>query len=431
MKKIPKDANWHYLKWLGIFVVSILLFGIVLNLNTSLSALSILFKALAPILIGILIAVILNVPVNFIENKIFKKLTQKNGAIWSKIKRAVSITISLTLFFLTVSVLLVYIIPEFTKTCKNFIADAPMYMDHLTLTLRNWAETLHIPIKPEHINFSLEAISGWITSFFGDNSTDIFHNVINTAITILTSIWNVCIGFILAIYLIASKEKLAKLFKAFIYSVTSEEKSQKIFSVIRLVKKAFEDFIAGQCLDVICIGVLTFLGMLIFQFPHPAMISCIIAITAFIPIFGAIFGAIIGAFIILLISPMKALWFLIFIIILQQIESNLIYPKLMGHKVGLPSLWILASVIIGGGLFGILGIIIFVPLCGVIYTLLNEWILKRLREKKLCKKNATSIPDNIVPLTEEEFLSEGSSSEQTKSKSTKTDKKKKAKNKKK
>ena len=143
MKKIPRNENWHYLKWLGIFVVSIALLGIVINFNRSLSVLSFIFTALAPILIGIFIAIILNVPVNFFERKIFKKLTQKNGPVWSKIKRAVSITLSLSLFTLCTTVILLYIIPEFTKTCENFIEDAPAYMDHFTETLRDWAQKLH------------------------------------------------------------------------------------------------------------------------------------------------------------------------------------------------------------------------------------------------------------------------------------------------
>lgn len=429
MKKIPRDANWHYLKWLGIFVVSILLIGIVINFDTSMSVLSIIFTAIAPILLGIFIAVILNVPVNIFEKKVFKKLTQRNGRIWSKIKRAVSISLSLTLFFLITTIILFYIIPEFTKTCESFIDEAPSYMDQFTNTLREWAVKLHLPISPDHINFSWESITAWVATFIGNNSNDVFHNVLNTAITIFTSIWNVCIGLVLAVYIVASKESIVKMFKGFVFSVSTKEKANNVFSVLHLTKKAFEDFISGQCLDVVCIGSLTFVGMLIFQFPHPAMISCIIAITAFVPIFGAIIGAIVGALIILLISPIKALWFLVFIIVLQQIESNVIYPKIMGQQIGLPSLWVLIAVMLGGGLFGITGILLFVPLCSVCYALFTQWILKRLREKKLCKQNATAIPSNITQLSDDEFLSPESDSEPIEKKEKKQ-KNKKGKNKK-
>ena len=404
MKKIPKDPNWHYLKWLGIAIVSIILFGIINNIDKSVSVISLILKIFSPIFIGIFIAIILNIPVSIFENKIFGRLTRKNGKIWSKIKRAVSITLSLTVFFLVTAILLSYIIPEFVRTCQGFIEKAPKYLDDFTATLREWAVTLHLPIDPESIDLSYATITDWLASLLGDSASDIFQNTINTAITVFSSMWNVILGFILAIYIVASKEALVKLVKGFLYSIMSKEKAENAISVTRLAKGAFEGFISGQCIEVLLIGSLTFIGMCIFRFPYALMVSCIIAITAFIPIFGPITGAIIGAFLILLVDPMKALWFLVFIIVLQQLESNILYPRIMGQQIGLPSLWVLVSVILGGEFWGITGIIISVPLCSVIYTLLHEWILKRLREKKLCKQNANHIPNVLTPLSDEEFL---------------------------
>ena len=404
MKKIPKDPNWHYLKWFGIAVVSIILFGIINNIDKSISVISLILQILSPIFIGIFIAIILNIPVSVFENKIFGRLTRKNGKIWSKIKRAVSITLSLTAFFLITAILLSYIIPEFVRTCQGFIEKAPKYLDDFTATLREWAVMLHLPINPESIDLSYATVTDWLASSLGDSASDIFQNTINTAITVFSSMWNVILGFILAIYIVASKEALVKLVKGFLYSVMSKEKAENVISVTHIAKSAFEGFISGQCIEVILIGSLTFIGMCIFQFPYTLMVSCIIAITAFIPIFGPITGAIIGAFLILLVDPMKALWFLVFIIVLQQLESNILYPRIMGQQIGLPSLWVLVSVILGGEFFGIPGIIISVPLCSVIYTLLHEWILKRWREKKLCKQNATHIPADPTPLSDEEFL---------------------------
>ncbi len=406
MKKIPKDPNWHYLKWLGIAVTSIILFGIINNIDKSLSILSFIMKVLSPIFIGIFIAIILNIPVCVFENKLFGRLTRKNGKIWSKIKRAVSISLSLICFFLLTSILLSYIIPEFVRTCQGFIEKAPKYMDDLTATIREWIVTFNLPLDPESIDLTFDNLMSWVTSFIGDDSNDIFHNTINTAITVFSSVWNIILGFILAIYIVASKESLTKIVKGFLFSIMSREKADNAISISHLTKNAFEGFVAGQCIEVLLIGSLTFIGMCIFQFPYALMISCIVAVTAFVPIFGAIIGALIGAFLILLVDPIKAIWFLIFIIILQQIESNVIYPRIMGQQIGLPSLWVLVSVILGGEFFGIPGIIISVPLCSVLYTLLHEWILKRLRDKKLCKQNAKHIPSEPTPLTDEEFLSD-------------------------
>lgn len=411
MKKIPRDPNWHYLKWLGIGVILIVLFGIINNIDKSLSVLSLIMKILSPIFIGIFIAIILNIPVTTFENKIFGKLTQKNGKIWSKIKRAVSISLSIFCFFLITTILLSYILPEFVRTCQGFVEKAPKYLDDLTATLREWVINFHLPLDPESIDLSYDVVTSWLASLLGDNSNDIFETTINTALTFFSSMWNVVLGFILAIYIVATKESLAKLVKGMLFSVMSSEKAGNAISVCRLAKDAFEGFVAGQCIEVLIIGTFTFIGMCIFRFPYALMISCIVAVTAFVPIFGAITGAIIGAFLILLVDPIKALWFLLFIIILQQIESNVIYPRIMGHQIGLPSLWVLVAVILGGEFFGIMGIIISVPLCSVIYTLLHEWILKRLREKKLCKQDATHIPADPTPLSDEEFFATEEASE--------------------
>lgn len=405
MKKVPKDPNWHYLKWLGIAIVSVLLFGIVTNLDKSLEILGIVMNVLSPIFIGIFIAFILNIPVNFFEYKVFRKLTLKNGRIWSKIKRGVSVILSITTIFLVLTLLLSYIIPECLRTCQGFIEKAPQYMEDLNSTVKEFIVSFNLPIDPESVTISWDTALSWLQSFMGSTSSeDVVHTALTTAITIFSSFWNVILGFIIAVYILASKESLTKLARGFLFSACKEEKAKNIISVFHLSKKAFEGFVAGQCMEVMLIGVLTFIGMLIFQFPYPLMVACIIALTAFVPIFGAIIGAIISAFLILLVDPIQAICFLIFIIVLQQLESNIIYPKMMGQQVGLPSLWVLISVIIGGELFGIPGIIISVPLCSVLYTLFHEWILKKLREKRLCKADASQIPDSPSPLSEEEFL---------------------------
>ena len=163
------------------------------------------------------------------------------------------------------------------------------------------------------------------------------------------------------------------------------------------------------------IGILCFIGMLIFRFPHALMVSCIIAVTAFVPVFGGIIGAIIGAFLILLASPIKALWFLVFIIVLQQLESHIVYPKIMGKHVDLPGIWVLLAVTIGGGLFSILGIIISVPLCSVLYTLSKKWITKRLEEKNICHRsmsNDSTEPKYIVEEVDDTPKDEAESSTQ-------------------
>jgi predicted PurR-regulated permease PerM len=177
------------------------------------------------------------------------------------------------------------------------------------------------------------------------------------------------------------------------------EPARKLISLVVLSNKAFSGFISGQCIEVLLIGILCFIGMLIFKMPYAIMVSCIIAFTAFIPVFGPFIGTAIGGFLILIENPIQALWFVLFIIILQQLESNIIYPKIMGKHVGLPGIWVLISVTIGGGLFGVVGIITSVPICSVLYTLFDKWIKRRLEERNICHRTMShdsSEPKSII-----------------------------------
>ena len=248
MKKIPKDPNWHYLKWLGIAVISIVLFGIINNIDKSLSMLSFIMKILSPIFIGIFIAIILNIPVTAFENKLFRKLTEKNGKIWSKTKRAVSISLSVFCFFLITTVLLSYILPEFVRTCQGFVEKAPKYLNDLTSTLRELVINFHLPIEPESIDLSYDVVSSWLASTLGDNSIDIFHNTLNTAMTLFSSVWNIILGFILAIYIVATKESLSKLVKGLLFSIMSVEKPKTRFTCANFRKMHLRDLLRDNAL---------------------------------------------------------------------------------------------------------------------------------------------------------------------------------------
>jgi len=385
-KKIGADGS-HYLKILGIVIAGILFYTIINNLGKVGNVFSFILGVFSPIIIGLCLAFILNLPLRFFEEIVFRKLTRKNGKVWSKIKRAVCLVLSLTLILSLITLLLAFIIPEFVEACTNFFMNLDEYVRNLNSTIDYYVGILHLPISLSLDADVWNAIGAWALSLFDNDSGAIAQNAINFIIGFFNSILNFVLGFALSIYILASKEKLGKLCKSLVYATMNRTNARKFISVITLTNKAFTGFVAGQCLEVLTIGILCFIGMLIFQFPYAIMISCIIAVTAFIPIFGPFIGTAIGGFIILLQSPTKAIWFVIFIIILQQIESNVIYPKIMGKQVGLPSVWVLASVTIGGGLFGIPGIIISVPICSVLYTLISQWIIMRLEKNNVCHKS--------------------------------------------
>ena len=401
MKKNPnlfKKGDHHYLKMMGVIFASILFFVILSNLGIVLGAVKKVTNVFLPLTLGLAIAFIVNMPLKFFENKLFGKLTRKDGKIWRKIKRPICLILSFAVFLSVIIVLLSFVIPEFIKTCEKFFVALPAAMTNITATVSGWLDALHLSsLGPINIDWS--SISTWALDLIGKNQEVITSGALGFVTGLFTSLINIILAVVFSVYILASKEALGRLMKSFIYSIMRRERAKKLISLVVLSNKAFSGFISGQCIEVLLIGILCFIGMLIFKLPYAIMVSCIIAFTAFIPVFGPFIGTAIGAFLILIESPIKALWFVVFIIILQQLESNIIYPKIMGKHVGLPGIWVLISVTIGGGLFGIIGIITSVPICSVLYTLFDRWIKRRLEERNICHRTMShdsSEPKSII-----------------------------------
>lgn len=401
MKKNPnlfKKGDHHYLKMMGVIFASILFFVIISNLGIVLGAVKKVTNVFLPLTLGLAIAFIVNMPLKFFENKLFGKLTRKDGKIWRKIKRPICLILSFAVFLSVIIVLLSFVIPEFIKTCEKFFVALPAAMTNITATVSGWLDALHLSsLGPINIDWS--SISTWALDLIGKNQEVITSGALGFVTGLFTSLINIILAVVFSVYILASKEALGRLMKSFIYSIMRRERAKKLISLVVLSNKAFSGFISGQCIEVLLIGILCFIGMLIFKMPYAIMVSCIIAFTAFIPVFGPFIGTAIGAFLILIESPIKALWFVVFIIILQQLESNIIYPKIMGKHVGLPGIWVLISVTIGGGLFGIIGIITSVPICSVLYTLFDRWIKRRLEERNICHRTMShdsSEPKSII-----------------------------------
>jgi predicted PurR-regulated permease PerM len=306
-----------------------------------------------------------------------------------------------------ITVFLSFIVPELIKTGQKFFTALPTAMEGISATIDETLVKLHLDVIFPDLTIDWNSISAWALSIIDNHSNSIAQGALGIVTTLFNTVLNLVLGFVFSIYVLASKESLGKLAKSVIYSIMKRERARKLISVVVLSNKAFSGFISGQCTEVLLIGVLCFIGMLIFRMPYAVMVSCVIAFTAFIPVFGPFIGTAIGAFFILIESPIKALWFVIFIIILQQLESNIIYPRIMGKHVGLPGIWVLAAVTIGGGLFGVVGIIVSVPVCSVIYTLFDRWIKKRLEERNISHKTMShdsSEPKSLIDeLSQYEF----------------------------
>lgn len=391
--------NQKYLKALAVILTSILFFVIISNMSTVGDAVSKVLGVLSPLILGLCIAFVVNLPLRFLEERVFGKLTRKNGKVWSKLKRPICLTLSVLFLLSVITVFLSFVVPELVRTGEKFFTALPSAMENVSATIDSVLEKLHLKSIFPDLTIDWKSISAWALDMIDNHSNSIAQGALGIVTTVFNTVLNFILGFVFSIYVLASKESLGKLAKSVIYSIMKRERARKLISVVVLSNKAFSGFISGQCTEVLLIGVLCFIGMLIFRMPYAVMVSCVIAFTAFIPVFGPFIGTAIGAFFIFIESPIKALWFVIFIIILQQLESNIIYPKIMGKHVGLPGIWVLAAVTIGGGLFGVVGIIVSVPICSVIYTLFDRWLKKRLEARNICHKSMShdaSEPKSLI-----------------------------------
>ena len=370
-------------KILWIITFAIVLFSILQNMEKVSSVVRIAVGLLSPLLIGLCIAFVFNVPMRFIEAHLLRN--RKKFRIPSKLKRPLSIT--LTLLFVTgvISIVVFLLLPELINTFGMLKNMLPIFIEDT----QTWAMQFSDEF-PEITTWIMNIELDWnkITSFIQNGATNVISSTFNAAASVVNGTINFFLGLIFAFYLLSQKEKLMVQAKRFLYAFFPEKKMDSILRVGSLANKTFSNFISGQCTEAVILGVLCFIGMSVFRFPYALMISVLVGFMSLIPIFGAFIGVAIGAFLILMVSPLKALWFVVFFIVLQQVEGNLIYPRVVGNSIGLPAIWVLVAVIVGGSAMGILGMILFIPLCSVLYALLREAVPKKLSEKGL-ERNET------------------------------------------
>ena len=375
MKENPKIKHYFLL---ATYVV--VLAYILLNISNIYTVFTYIFSILSPILIGIALAFILNIPMSFFEKKVLKSLDNNKRIFIRNLKRPLAILITLVMVFGIILTLFFFVVPQLSHSISTLINILPSSITSIEKSLSGSLHSTDLfnKIWPSFANIWNETLTA-ITSITGSAIT----NIVNLTIGITTTIINFFMAFILSIYMLASKEKLLHQCKKLIYAFIPLKYANKILQVIHISDKMFSAFITGQFIEAIIIGVMCFVGMTVFSMPYAILISIIISVTALIPIFGAFIGIVPAIFILLTESPATALYFIILIIVIQQIEGNVIYPKVVGGSLGISGIWIIISMLIGADLFGILGMIIGIPLFGIFYTILSKIVNFRLKDKNL------------------------------------------------
>lgn len=346
--------------------------------NELLNTVKVLVTISKPFIYGGIIAFVLNIPMKFIE----KKLSDISGNAWiDRIKRPISIILSIIFIILVLTIVVSAVIPQIAKTMIELGNKIPVFVEKLVLEL----ETLSVGNPQLHgyidqlskIKIEWNTILNYIVSFLKTGVSDMLTSTFVVAGNIIGGVMNLFIGFIFAMYILTDKEKLANQGKRLMSAYFNEKHETRINKVLHLLNRNFSNFVTGQCIEAVILGSMFVVTMIVFRLPYAVMIGVLVAFTALIPVVGCFMGCFIGTFLILVDNPVKAVVFLILFSVLQQIEGNFIYPKVVGNKVGLPAIWVLVAVSIGGSLFGVAGMLFFIPLTSTFYILLRDSVNER------------------------------------------------------
>lgn len=373
---IPLELNKKNIKRVLLLIAcAILLYWGLNNLSVLGGLLSSILSLFSPLLIGVGIAYVMNLLLMAIE-RLWDKALKKAPELWRvKLKRPICLTLAFLLFLGIIFAIIFILIPRLEEAGTSLVANVPTYITQI----QGWWDSLaafaadHGITLPE-LSMNVEDATKFITKLLTSNGDSVVNTTINITTSILGALVNVLLALVFSVYMLAQKEKLVAQGKRLLLAALPEKAGERTMHILKLTNGAFSSFVTGQVTEAFILGTLCCLGMLILRLPYALPVSVIISFTSLIPIFGAWIGAATGAFLIVFVSPVKALTFLIFLLILQQVEGNLIYPKVVGKSVGLPGLWVLAAVTVGGGAFGVLGMLLGVPVCSVIYALLQDYL---------------------------------------------------------
>lgn len=374
MEKKNRVFGTDIFKYALVVALGVILYQILDNFNAFWGGVCSFLSILRPVFIGLTIAFLANLPMTFFEKKVFKKWRQ------SSVKRLVCLIIGLIVIIAIAASALLLMLPRLFESISIIVEN----FDSYTGALSNWAESLWFKISlPDEITSGLiNSASGFLSRLDG-----VLAGALAAALQFTVDVAGMIISFMLALiiafYALYGKEKLLCQLERFTRAIWSKRRAEYLINLAARTNKTLKRYIFGMSVECTLLGLLCFIGMSIFAFPFALLISVSVGIMQMAPVVGPWASAILGALIILVADPPKVLWFLIFILIVQQIEANLIYPRVVGSAVGLSGIWVVTAIVVGGGLFGFIGIVLAVPITAVLYTLLSEWVKVRLFGKRL------------------------------------------------
>lgn len=341
------------------------------------------YGVIKPMILGFAIAFVIDLPMTFFQEKVFGKFI--DPIKHRKLVLSLSLILSWLLFFAIITLILVVVIPELIKAVQSAIVNLPAFIDALIDSTKRFpaVNEVIVDFRDTYYDLDIPNMSAKVTNYISGNSSNLLNRAQNIISNVSSGLVAIAMGFIFSIYVSINKRALKLNANRTLYANFKESTADQINYVFKLTYDAFSKFLNSRLVSCIVLGVLNYIGMKILRLPYAGMISILVGALDIIPYFGPIIAAAVGVILIFIESPFKSLVFIIFLVILQQLQENVFYPIFIGKNSGLPAIWIFVSVFLGGRLFGIAGMILFMPLATVIYTLSQDSIAKKLKEKDM------------------------------------------------
>ncbi len=373
--KIPEETKEHIVAFTISGILIVLFYVLLNNLNTVSGVIGMIISAVSPFLIGLLFTFIMLPLRRLVENRLLK-----DSRLDAKAKRTISVLAAMITFILGITVFFVILIPQLADSIKVFMDSIGGYIRTIQGLISNLND--YNPEVADYLEKLVSTagttLSDWLAGAQGGMS-----RILNYGLGVARSVMNCFIGLIIAMYLLYDDERFKRQVKMVLFGYLNEKQAADILHLLRLIKETFNRFIFGKFIDSLIIGIICYVGCAVLRIPYAPLIAVVVGLTNMIPVFGPFIGAVPSIFILLIISPLKALEFGIFILVLQQLDGNLIGPYILGDAVGLPTLWVMFAIIVGGALFGVIGMFIGVPVFSVIFELTKERVSNNLSARKI------------------------------------------------
>lgn len=371
-----------------IIAFAVLLYTAAQNLASVYGAVRTVWRVFGVVITGLAMAFVLNVPLKLFENRVFYGMSEDRRPLVRKLRRPVSLVFALVVSLGLIGILIAVVLPQLTATVAEVAARLPEYISSAVNWLNDFLAGFGIEIESlKNFTVDWEKVFSELTTYLKEGSANVDGSSVVDTVTgvgtsVVSTVMNTFLGLVVAVYILAQKERIGRFTRRCIDAFLPQKAASGLARIASMASETFSNFVAGQLADSCILGILCYICMRIFRFPYPEVISVVIGVSSLVPMVGSFIGEVIGALLILIVSPLKALLFVVMVLAIQQVDGAFIYPRIVGRSVGLPGVAVFCAVIVGGNVAGVIGAMIGVPVCALIYALLREAVDARLRRRE-------------------------------------------------